>query len=192
VTAPAPTPLDRRAKRRMVLRPLVTVALSLAAYFWLPLPSRSDPVTIVLLVIGLAALVVVVTWHVREIATSDYPRMRAIEALAVALPMYLLLFAATYFVLARSSATNFNETLSRADTLYFTVTVFSTTGFGDIAPHSDYARMVVTSQMIANMVFLGFGIRQLTTATQIGLRRRSTGRPDPTAESVPDRQSRSS
>jgi hypothetical protein len=163
----------------MLMRPLVTVALSLAAYFWLPLPARADPVTILLLVIGLVALVVVVAWHVREIATSEYPRMRAIEALAIALPMYLLLFAATYFVLARSSATNFSEDLSRADALYFTVTVFSTTGFGDIVPRSGDARMLVTGQMIGNMIFLGFGIRQLATATQIGLRRRSEGENDP-------------
>jgi hypothetical protein len=177
----------------MLLRPLVTVALSLAAYFWLPLPSRSDPVTIVLLVIGLSALVVVVSWHVREIATSDYPRMRAIEALAIALPMYLLLFAATYFILARSDATNFSEALSRADALYFTVTVFSTTGFGDITPHSGDARMLVTGQMIGNMIFIGFGIRQLATAAQTGLSRRSTGRSDPSTSvnSTSEPQSRS-
>jgi voltage-gated potassium channel len=177
----------------MLVRPLVTVVLSLAAYFWLPLPSRSDPVTIVLLAVGLTALVIVVVWHVREIATSDYPRMRAIEALAIALPMYLLLFAATYFVLARSSATNFSEALSRADALYFTVTVFSTTGFGDITPHSGDARMLVTGQMIGNMIFLGFGIRQLATATQIGLSRRSTVRSDPSTsvDPTPEPQTRS-
>jgi hypothetical protein len=170
----------------MLLRPLATIALSLAAYCWLPLPSRSDPATIVLLGAGLATLVVVVAWHVRAIAASNYPRMRAIEALAVAGPMYLLLFAAAYFVMARSSDTNFSEALSRADALYFTVTVFSTTGFGDITAHSDDARLLVTGQMIGNMIFLGFGIRQLTTATQIGLRRRSTGRADPAPSTIVD------
>jgi hypothetical protein len=179
VSGPVPRKLDRRTKRRMVLRPLATVAVSLAAYFWLPLPSRTDTVTIVLLVLGLAALVVVVAWHVRAIAASEYPRMRAIEALAIAVPMYLLLFAAAYFLMAHSSATNFSETLSRADSLYFTVTVFSTTGFGDITANSGDARMLVTGQMIGNMIFLGFGIRQLTTATRIGLDRRATDGPDP-------------
>ena len=41
------------------------------------------------------------------------------------------------------------------------------------AARSDVARLLVTVQMIGNMIFIGFGIRQLTTATQIGLRRRS-------------------
>jgi hypothetical protein len=162
----------------MLLRPLGTIALTLAAYFWLPLPSRSDTFTILLLVVGLAALVVVVAWHVRAIATSDYPRMRAVEALSLAAPMYLVLFAATYFLLARASETSFSEVLTRAGALYFSVTVFSTTGFGDISARSDVARLLVTVQMIGNMIFIGFGIRQLATATQIGLRGRSESRSD--------------
>jgi hypothetical protein len=177
VTAPAQK-LDRQTMRRMLLRPLGTVALSLAAYFWLPLPSRSDAFTIALLVGGLAALVALVAWHVRAITASEYPRLRAIEALSLAAPMYLLMFAATYFVMSGSSETNFSEPLSRASALYFTVTVFSTTGFGDIAARSDDARMLVTGQMIGNMIFIGLGIRQLATATQIGLRRRSESQPD--------------
>ena len=163
----------------MLVRPLGTVALSLVAYFWLPLPSRSDTVTIVMLVVGLAALVVVVAWHVRAIVASQYPRLRAIEALSLAAPMYLLMFAAAYYLIAHSSETNFSEPMSRAGALYFSVTVFSTTGFGDIAARSDDARLLVTGQMIGNMIFIGFGIRQLTTATQIGLRRRSVNRSDP-------------
>lgn len=169
----------------MLLRPLGTVALSLAAYFWLPLPSRSDTFTLALLVVGLTVLVIVVAWHVRAIASSEYPRMRAIEALSLAAPMYLLMFAATYYVMSRSSGTNFTESLSRASALYFSVTVFSTTGFGDISARGDAARMLVTGQMIGNMIFIGFGIRQLTTATQIGLRRRSASQPD--SEPVDDR-----
>jgi voltage-gated potassium channel len=162
----------------MLLRPLGTVALSLAAYFWLPLPSRSDMFAILLLAVGLATLVIVVAWHVRAIASSEYPRMQAIEALSLAAPMYLLMFAATYFVMSSSVESNFSESLSRVSALYFSVTVFSTTGFGDISARSDAARMLVTGQMIGNMIFIGFGIRQLATATQIGLRRRSESQPD--------------
>jgi voltage-gated potassium channel len=158
VAAPVPAVPRGRPVRRMVLRPLGTVGLSVAAYYWLPLPGRSDPTTIVLLMAGL---------------TSDYPRARAIEALAVAAPMFLLLFAAAYFMIARSSTTNFGTALTRTDALYFSVTVFSTAGFGDITPRSSDARLLVTGQMIGDMIFLGLGIRQLVTATQVGLQRRS-------------------
>ena len=161
-------------RRRVLLRPLGTVGLSLAVYYLLPLPDRGDAATIVLLVVGLAVVAVVLAWHVRAIISSHYPRMRAIEALAVAAPMFLLLFAAAYYLLAQSSSANFGTELNRTDTLYFSVTVFSTTGFGDIAPHSSDARLLVTGQMIGDMIFLGLGIRQLLTATQVGLRRRAS------------------
>jgi hypothetical protein len=166
-------------RRRILFRPLGTVGLSLAVYYLLPLPDRrSDAVTVVLLVVGLATVAVVLVWHIRAIISSNYPRMRAIEALAVAAPMFLLLFAAAYFLLANSSTSNFGTELTRTDTLYFSVTVFSTTGFGDIAPHSSDARLLVTGQMIGNMIFIGLGIRQLLAATQLGLRRRASAGSD--------------
>jgi hypothetical protein len=36
--------------------------------------------------------------------------------------------------------------LTRTDALYFTVTVFSTVGFGDITAKTETARLVVTGQ----------------------------------------------
>ena len=44
------------------------------------------------------------------------------------------------------SAGNFSEPLTRTDALYFTVTVFSTVGFGDITAKTEAARLVVTGQ----------------------------------------------
>jgi voltage-gated potassium channel len=190
VAAPAPVGprgVHRRTVRRALLRPLGTVALSVAVYYWLPLSERSDAATVVMLVAGLAIVGVVVAWHVRAIVGSDFPRMRAIEALALATPMFLLLFAAAYYLMARSSTDNFGSALSRTDTLYFSVTVFSTTGFGDITPHSEDARLLVTGQMIGDMIFIGLGIRQLVTATRVGLERRASTVVDPVADGEPGR-----
>ena len=48
-------------------------------------------------------------------------------------PLFLLLFAANYFLMAQADLGNFNvDSLTRTDALYFTVTVFATVGFGDI------------------------------------------------------------
>ena len=60
--------------------------------------------------------------------------LRAIEALAAAIPLFLLVFAAAYVKLDSTQAQAFSEPLSRTDALYFTITVFSTVGFGDITP----------------------------------------------------------
>ena len=104
----------------------------------------------------------------RQILKSAHPGVRAVEALATTAPLFLLLFAATYYVLAKSDAGNFSvHTLTRTDSLYFTVTVFSTVGFGDISATSQTARLVVTTQMILDLIVLGLGIRMITGAVQI-------------------------
>ena len=51
----------------------------------------------------------------------------------------------------RASAASFTEPLTRTDALYFTVTVFSTVGFGDIAAKSEAARIVLIVQMPADL-----------------------------------------
>jgi voltage-gated potassium channel len=50
------------------------------------------------------------------------------------------------------------ETLTRTDSVYFTVTIFATVGFGDISASSEAARVLVTFQMILDLIVLGLGI----------------------------------
>jgi hypothetical protein len=48
--------------------------------------------------------------------------------------------------MSHTSSSNFSvHALTRTDSLYFTVTVFATAGFGDISPASQVARLVVTA-----------------------------------------------
>ena len=102
--------------------------------------------------------------------------MRAIGALATTVPLFLLLFAATYFLMARTTPASFSDHLTRTDALYFTVTTFSTVGYGDITAVSESARLVVIVQMILDLLALGLGIRVFTGAVQRG---RQRPRPDP-------------
>ena len=60
--------------------------------------------------------------------------------------------------------------LTRTDTLYFTVTVFSTVGFGDITAASQSARLVVTAQMLLDLVALGLLVRAFVGAVQVARR----------------------
>jgi len=83
-----------------------------------------------------------------------------------------LLFAATYVVLDTISAGNFSQPLTRTGALYFTVTVFSTVGFGDITAKTDTARLVVTGQMIADLIVLGIGIKVILGAVTRGRQQR--------------------
>jgi Ion channel len=91
----------------------------------------------------------------------------AAEALATTVPLFLLLFASAYYVMARASPASFSHHLTRSDALYFTVTTFSTVGYGDITAVSQTARLVVTAQMILDLLALGLGIRMFIGEVQL-------------------------
>lgn len=154
----------RRQLRRALLRPVFTVALFVAAYFVLPWTSFGGTSTLMLLVGGLVVVVAVGFWQVLRIMRSDAPALQAVEALAVILPVYLLGFSASYFLMSESDPHVFSEQLSRVGALYFTLAVFSTVGFGDIAATTDASRAVVSAQIFGNLVLIGVGIRVVTAA----------------------------
>ena len=84
-------------------------------------------------------------------------------------------------MLAALPAANFGEHLSHTDGLYFTVTVFSTVGFGDITAKTETARLVVTGQMIADLIILGVAIKIIVGAVKRGRQRQTVPgqHPDP-------------
>jgi hypothetical protein len=57
----------------------------------------------------------VMVWQVRTIAGSPYPGVRGAGTLALILPLFLLLFASTYFEMERASAASFTQLLTRTD-----------------------------------------------------------------------------
>ncbi len=59
---------------------------------------------------------------------------------------------------------SFTEPLSRMAALYFSLSVFSTVGFGDIAAQTDLARGLVSLQIVCNLVLIGFGVRFVVAA----------------------------
>ena len=129
------------------------------------------PVAVVLFIAPLVLLAVSV-WQIRAVMRSPQPGLRGVEALAIIAPLYLLLFAVTYFLMAFDSPDTFTaEPLTRVDALYLTVTVFSTVGFGDISAASQPGRILVTIQMILNLIVLGAGVRLLTGAVETGAER---------------------
>ena len=156
-------------RRRMVglgvLRSLVTTVVLVVLYYALPLDHvKNVPVT---LVVGLVILAAVIVLQLRVISRSAYPGIQAIEALATTLPLFLLLFASAYVVMAGASPANFSaHPLTRTDGLYFVVTVFSTVGFGDITAASQSARLVVTVQMLLDLLALGLVVRAFVSAVQ--------------------------
>jgi voltage-gated potassium channel len=158
-----------------VLRIVGSATALVALYYLLPLDHPSTGTAVTILVIGLAVFIGLVAFQARAIIRSPFPGLRAIEALATSVPLFLLLFASSYVVMATMSASNFDGRLTHTDGLYFTVTVFTTVGFGDITAKTQAARLVVTGQMIADLVILGLAIKIIVGAVS---RRRQPGDTD--------------
>jgi len=186
MTGNNPTPpVDRvtpRQRRMLVartsLRALVTTAALVTLYYVLPMEHGLDAHTVLLLVIYLAVLIAILVWRTRGLFRSPYPGLRAVEILALVVPLYLLLFATTYFLAERADSGYFNQPLTRTGALYFSVTVFSTVGFGDITAKSDPARLVVTAQMMLDVLLLGFGARVFLGAVNLARKRRAPEQPE--------------
>lgn len=165
----------RRAAVVALARALLATAAVLVAYFLLPLERLGDISPLVTLPVALVGFVALVAVQVRAIWGSDQPGLRALEALAASIPLFLVIFAATYYVLGQVDPTWFSESMSKLDALYFTVTVFATVGFGDITATSPPARVAVTIQMAADLLVIGLGLRVILGAVQEA--RRRSGRP---------------
>lgn len=71
-----------------VLRVLVSIAVLVALYYWLPLDRTSAGVSVTILVIGLALLIALIAWQVRLITGNPHPGLRAVEALATTIPLF--------------------------------------------------------------------------------------------------------
>ena len=169
----AQAPATRTAVAATSARLLLQTAALVALYYLLPLDRAISRAAVTWLALGLIAFVVLVVVQVRSILRSSYPALRAVEALSTAVPLFVLIFATTYLLLAASQQGAFNEPLDKTDALYFTMTVFSTVGFGDIVPRTEAARLTVTLQMVGNLIVLGLLARVVVGAVQLTRQRRA-------------------
>ncbi|WP_086662078.1 potassium channel family protein [Lentzea kentuckyensis] len=152
-----------------VVRPVATVGVLLLVYYRLPMDQPEDGFTVLRLVAALLLVGLVFWAQVRLIGRSSHPGWQGVQALALVVPLFLLVFAQGCFLLARHQPGSFTVPLSRTDALYFVVTVFATVGFGDIAPVSALARVLVTLQMVLDLLVLGVALKVVLAA----VRRRS-------------------
>lgn len=162
--------LSTRERRRQVTKmlgsSLVVSLVVLVGYFVLPMTSSWATDSIIELAVGLVVIAVLLTWQIRDIAQSPWPGIRALSALMVTVPLFLTLFATAYFVMDQTQPGNFSEPMTRLDSMYFTVTIFATVGFGDITAVSEPARAVTTLQMVGDLILVGLIARVVVGAVQ--------------------------
>jgi hypothetical protein len=171
-----------RRRRRVAalwaaLRVLAGSVVVFGLYFGLPFRNIDHVSGWLMLAFMLAVFVALMAWQIRRIIEADDPRMRAVEALAVSIPLLLASFAIAHFLISQSTPSAYTESLTRMDSMYFSVTIFSTVGFGDISAVSESARVVVTIQMITDLIVLGGGVRIIFGAVEVGRERSMASRP---------------
>ena len=170
-------PGDAARRRRIVARFALRIAATtlglLVIYAVVPVPGTSGAGALVGMIVGLAGFVVLIAWQLRTIARARYPVMRAVELVALALPLLAVVFAFTYLSISRADPASFSEELDRVGAMYYTVSTISTVGFGDIAAQSDPARILVTVQMLFDLALIAGLVRLIVIATRTGLQRRS-------------------
>ena len=144
----------------------------LVVYYLVPVAQRPHESVALRLSAALAFFVAVLANEVRAIQKHDQPMLRAGVSMATVLPLFLVLFAWIYLTMSQSDPGYFSVRLNRTESLYFTVTIFSTVGFGDIVPKVDVARIVTMVQMIADLAVLAVVVRLLFGAASRGEARR--------------------
>jgi hypothetical protein len=150
---------------------LACVVFLLGAYYVLPMPRRHEA-TWWRLSGAIALFVAVLVHELRSILRHDRPMRRAVIAVAVVLPLFVVTFAWLYLTMSRSEPATFAGVMSRTKALYFTITVLSTVGFGDIVPRTDPGRAVTMVQMVLDLILLAVIVRLIFGAATLATRRR--------------------
>ena len=124
----------------------------------------------VLAMIGIGSLF---AYQLRRIRTATYPMVRAVEGVVSIAVVYLVATSAVHVALSVHSAQAYTEELSRLDSVYFTVTMLTTVGFGDITPVTAVARSLTTLQMVLGVILVTGVVRVLIWVARTERTRRS-------------------
>ena len=153
-----------------MLRSAATVALAwvliIGAYYVLPFDHLSGERSVVRLSVVVALVAAVFVWQIRRISMAQLPELRAVEALGIVIAVFLIGFSVVYLSMSHGNARIFSQSLDHTRALYFTITVFSTVGFGDITPRTDSARLVVAAQMLLDLAIIGVVVRLIFNAAR--------------------------
>lgn len=171
--------LERGVRRSVVARSVVRMCASgvalLVLYAVYPDETSSGAGLVLELAFGLALVGLVLGFQIRSIVRADYPELRAVESVVLTVTVFLVVFSLVYLQLSSTDAANFSEPLDKVSAFYFTVSVLSTVGFGDISASSDTARVVTTAQMLLDVTLVVVVVRLIFGTARASL----SGRHEP-------------
>lgn len=194
-TTPAPLQDLSRTERLKIfgfalLRTLIALAIILWMYSLIPEGLRGS----VALPYGVLLIMVIgyllqFRSQLGRIQRARYPWIQSTEALIVSGAFFLTIFAGWYVMIQGENPGSFSERITHTSALYFTVTVFATVGFGDIVATTDFARAVVTVQMLLGLGFLALIVKVFSGAAQSVVQRRREAAQSSASQASPEQPS---
>jgi voltage-gated potassium channel len=172
-----PTPRRRQLLTIAAIRSFASVAVLVTAYFLLPFTRLLNGRLIVEFAAGVLLVIIVLISQTVLTLRSGYPLLRSVEAMATSIPLFLVVFSTTHYLVNDLNPGSYSEPMTRFDALYFTVSTFATVGFGDITAISVPARFATLVQMIGGLVLIGVVARVLIGTARLRENRRSSGQP---------------
>lgn len=161
-----------------LIRAFVTVAAVLVFYAWLPSDGVSaGPGVLLVATATMVAWGCIVAALMFRIGKKPNALIRLASGLLSIIVLLVAAFAQLDLIVYDGDPGAYSQPLTKSAALYFSMTVTSTVGFGDIVAVSETARHLVTLQMLINMVFLAAAIKGITGAAQISHKSHPDERP---------------
>jgi voltage-gated potassium channel len=167
-------------RRRLLLaqagRMLLALAGLFTVYFMVPIGPNSATSwsTAAVLALGALVFVAVLARQIRSLGAAHYPVLRAVQAIAILVGLFIVAFALGYLAMSAAYPDAFSESLDKISALYFTVTVLATVGFGDITATNGGARLLVTAQMVLGLGLIGAVVRYVAGQARTIASKRNT------------------
>jgi hypothetical protein len=153
--------------RRLLRETTVVLARLTLAYAAIPVRVEGGQVSFAIRVLvsalALGGLGLAVRAHLRHSRKVQQPAYVRLELLLAFLYLLVLGFALVYEVTARISPGQFDGVTGRVSALYLSMTVVSTVGMGDVHPTQSVGQLLVTTQMLFDVVYIGTAVRVVTS-----------------------------
>jgi voltage-gated potassium channel len=138
------------------------VAAVLLVYFLIPIEGKNAATAAAAgALLGITIILTVFARQMARISRSQRPVLAALEALVLVFGLFLCSFALLHVSISEADPGAYTQVVDKVAGIYFTTTILTTVGFGDISPVSDTARVVVTLQMILGLLLIGSAVKAL-------------------------------
>jgi len=152
---------------RRTLLPVIVII------FWFSLPvdnglsRRVELIADALFVLlWLVLFAVYLRRQVRSIHRAGSPQTQWIESLIVLSVLFVCIFARAYRILAIDQPDVFTQPMDTLNSYYYSLTILTTVGFGDIAPLTPGAKVLTMVQMVMDVALIGLVVKVLASAAQ--------------------------